>query len=103
MVNPELVAVMFILFAIGIALSYYMLGKLQSEHNALLKTTTEFIGHLQREHQALLNSQKSLYESVQAIVAAISVPLQGQNAPAERKRPSLTVVDPLKPEDPRAS
>ena len=103
MVNPELIAVMFILFAIGIALSYYMLGKLQSEHNALLKTTIEFVGHLQREHQALLNSQKSLYESVQAIVVAISAPSPGQNAPAERKRPSLSVVDPLKPEDPTAA
>ena len=103
MVDPELIAVTLILLTTGLVLLYYLLGRLQSEHNALLKTTRDFIGYLQREHQALLNSQKSLYQSVQAIVAAISAPSPGQNAPAERKRPSLSVVDPLKPEDPTAA
>ena len=103
MVNTELVSIALVLLIAAVVLLYYLLGRLQEEHNALLKATSDFISQLHGEHQALLNTQKSLFESVQAVVALLNAPSPGQVVPSAPKRPNLSVVGPQEPEDPTAA
>ena len=103
MVNPELTTVV-ILTIMGVMFATlcwlcYDVGKLEITQTHLVGLMEQWM----KEHKALLNTQRSLFESFKAISDLVNAPSPGQNAPAERKRPSLSVVDPLKPEDPTAA